>query len=416
MSPPKPSRRAAVAPFMAMDVLRQARRLEQAGRQIIHMELGEPGAPAPLLVREAAAAALRDGRLGYGEAMGDAVLRERIARHYAEHYGVEVASDRVMVTTGSSGAFLLAFLAGFDAGARIGVVQPGYPAYANILEALGLSPAPIEVGAETRFAPTMELIEAAHRRERLDGLLLMSPANPTGAMIAPAELEKICVFCEDAGVVLVSDEIYHRLEYEGRAETALRFSQGAIVVNSFSKYYAMTGWRLGWAIAPTSLARPMERLQQSLAICAPTLSQRAALAAFDAGEELESIKRGYASSRVTAVAPAAANRTAAVRAAGRSLLHLRRRFASDDRFDSVLRGHAGGDRRRRHAGRRLRPREGSDDIADFLRRIAGGCGLGRRAAQRVAEPLGLITACRRRASPWRAATSRPSWGAPDRPG
>ena len=297
MSPPKPSRRAAVAPFMAMDVLRQARRLEQAGRQIIHMELGEPGAPAPLLVREAAAAALRDGRLGYGEAMGDAVLRERIARHYAEHYGVEVASDRVMVTTGSSGAFLLAFLAGFDAGARIGVVQPGYPAYANILEALGLSLAPIEVGAETRFAPTVELIEAAHRRERLDGLLLMSPANPTGAMIAPAELEKICAFCEDAGVVLVSDEIYHRLEYEGRAETALRFSRGAIVVNSFSKYYAMTGWRLGWAIAPTSLARPMERLQQSLAICAPTLSQRAALAAFDAGEELESIKRGYARSR-----------------------------------------------------------------------------------------------------------------------
>jgi aspartate/methionine/tyrosine aminotransferase len=297
MSPPKPSRRAAVAPFMAMDVLRQARRLEQAGRQIIHMELGEPGAPAPLLVREAAVAALRDGRLGYGEAMGDAVLRERIARHYAEHYGVEVASDRVMVTTGSSGAFLLAFLAGFDAGARVGVVQPGYPPYANILEALGLSLAPIEVGPETRFAPTVELIEAAHRRERLDGLLLMSPANPTGAMIAPAELEKICAFCEDAGVVLVSDEIYHRLEYEGRAETALRFSRGAIVVNSFSKYYAMTGWRLGWAIAPASLARPMERLQQSLAICAPTLSQRAALAAFDAGEELESIKRGYARSR-----------------------------------------------------------------------------------------------------------------------
>lgn len=297
MSPPKPSRRAAVAPFMAMDVLRQARRLEQAGRQIIHMELGEPGAPAPLLVREAAVAALRDGRLGYGEAMGDAVLRERIARHYAEHYGVEVASDRVMVTTGSSGAFLLAFLAGFDAGARVGVVQPGYPPYANILESLGLSLAPIEVGPETRFAPTVELIEAAHRRERLDGLLLMSPANPTGAMIAPAELEKICTFCEDAGVVLVSDEIYHRLEYEGRAETALRFSRGAIVVNSFSKYYAMTGWRLGWAIAPASLARPMERLQQSLAICAPTLSQRAALAAFDAGEELESIKRGYARSR-----------------------------------------------------------------------------------------------------------------------
>jgi aspartate/methionine/tyrosine aminotransferase len=297
MSPPKPSRRAAVAPFMAMDVLRQARRLEQSGRHIIHMELGEPGAPAPSLVRAAAIAALQNGALGYGEALGDAVLRDRIARHYAEHYGVEVASDRVIVTTGSSGAFLLAFLAGFDAGARIGVVQPGYPAYANILEALGLIVAPIEVGARTRFAPTAELIEAAHRRERLDGLLLMSPANPTGAMIAPAELEKICAFCDDAGVSLVSDEIYHRLEYEGRAETALRFSHDAIVVNSFSKYYAMTGWRLGWAIAPESLARPMERLQQSLAICAPTLSQRAALAAFDAGAELEAIKRSYAQSR-----------------------------------------------------------------------------------------------------------------------
>jgi aspartate/methionine/tyrosine aminotransferase len=297
MSPPKPSRRAAVAPFMAMDVLRQARRLEQAGRHIIHMELGEPGAPAPLLVREAASAALRDGRLGYGEAMGDAVLRARIALHYAEHYGAEVAPDRVLATTGSSGAFLLAFLAGFDAGARIGLVQPGYPAYANILEALGLELAPIEVGPQTRFAPTASLIEAAHRKKRLDGLLLMSPANPTGAMIAPAELEKICAFCEDAGVLLVSDEIYHRLEYQGRAETALRFSRNAIVVNSFSKYYAMTGWRLGWAIAPDSLARPMERLQQSLAICAPTLSQRAALAAFDAGEELDAIKAGYAQSR-----------------------------------------------------------------------------------------------------------------------
>ncbi len=297
MSPPKPSRRAAVAPFMAMDVLRQARRLEQAGRHIIHMELGEPGAPAPRLVRAAAVAALEGGALGYGEALGDAVLRDRIARHYAEHYGAQVAPESVIVTTGSSGAFLLAFLAGFDAGARIGVVQPGYPAYANILEALGLIVSPIEVGAETRFAPTAELIEVAHRRERLDGLLLMSPANPTGAMIAPAELEKICAFCDDAGVSLVSDEIYHRLEYEGRAETALRFSHDAIVVNSFSKYYAMTGWRLGWAIAPESLARPMERLQQSLAICAPTLSQRAALAAFDAGEELEAIKASYAQSR-----------------------------------------------------------------------------------------------------------------------
>ncbi len=293
----KPSRRAAVAPFMAMDVLARARRLEQAGRHIVHMELGEPGAPAPLAVRQAAAAALGEGRVGYGEAMGDAPLRQRIARHYTEHYGVEVAPDRVLAATGSSGAFLLAFLAGFDAGARIGVARPGYPAYANILEALGLVMVPIEVGPATRFAPTAGLIEAAHRRGRLDGVLLASPANPTGSMVAPAELEKICAFCEDAGVLLVSDEIYHRLEYEGRAETALRFARDAIVVNSFSKYYAMTGWRLGWTVAPESLVRPMERLQQSLAICAPTLSQRAALAAFDATAELEAIKAGYAQSR-----------------------------------------------------------------------------------------------------------------------
>ena len=248
-------------------------------------------------------------------------------------------SDRVMVTTGSSGAFLLAFLAAFDAGARIGVIQPGYPAYANILAGSRAKfSRQSKLGRETRFAPTMELIEAAHRRERLDGLLLMSPANPTGAMIAPPELEKICAFCEDAGVVLVSDEIYHRLEYEGRAETALRFSRGAIVVNSFSKYYAMTGWRLGWAIAPASLARPMERLQQSLAICAPTLSQRAALAAFDADEELELHQARLCTQPFAANAPAAANRTAAVRAAGRRLLHLRRRFASDR---PIRRGSAG---------------------------------------------------------------------------
>jgi aspartate/methionine/tyrosine aminotransferase len=293
----KASNRAAVAPFMAMDVLRRAKTLEQAGRRIIHMELGEPGAPAPALVCEAAQRALVDGGIGYGEALGDLALRTRIARHYAEHYGVDLPAEQIIVTTGSSGAFLLSFICGFDAGVKIGVVQPGYPAYANILQALGLSSVSIEVCEETRFAPTAELVEAAYRRERFDGLLLMSPANPTGAMIAPEELRKICEFCSDAGVLLISDEIYHRLEYVGRAETALRYSPNAVVVNSFSKYYAMTGWRLGWIVAPPGLMRPLERLQQSLAICAPTLSQRAALAAFDATDELEAIKAGYAKSR-----------------------------------------------------------------------------------------------------------------------
>ncbi len=296
-SPLRPSRRSAIAPFMAMDALRDAKALEREGRRIIHMELGEPGAPAPALVREAAARALRDGRLGYGEALGDAQLREKIAAHYAARYGADVSPDRVIVTTGSSGGFLLAFLAAFDSGARIAVTTPGYPAYANILAALGLEIVPLEVGHETRFAPTAALLEKAHRDKKIDGALFMSPANPTGAMIDAEELARICGFCDESGIVFVSDEIYHGLEYTQPAQTALCFSPRAIVVNSFSKYYAMTGWRLGWLIAPQALIRPLERLQQSLAICAPTISQCAAMAAFEARAELEENCAAYARNR-----------------------------------------------------------------------------------------------------------------------
>jgi len=292
-----PSRRSDIAPFMAMDALRDARALERAGRRIVHMELGEPGAPAPRLVREAAEAALRGGRIGYGEALGDAGLRARIAAHYAARYGVDVGADRVVVTTGSSGGFMLALLAAFDAGARIAVTAPGYPAYANILASLGLEAVPLPIGPATRFAPTAAMLEAAHREKKLDGALFMSPANPTGAVIESEELARICAFCDEAGVVFVSDEIYHGLEYAAPAETALRFTQSAIVVNSFSKYYAMTGWRLGWLVAPPAFMRPLERLQQSLAICAPTISQRAALAAFDATEELQENRAAYARNR-----------------------------------------------------------------------------------------------------------------------
>ncbi|MBM3552486.1 MAG: pyridoxal phosphate-dependent aminotransferase [Alphaproteobacteria bacterium] len=298
MKPPlSPSRRSNIAPFMAMDVLRDAKALERAGRSIIHLELGEPGVAAPRRVREAAMEAMRHGAIGYGEALGEAALRARIARHYGERYDVDVAPERVIVTTGSSGGFLIAFLAAFDQGSRIAVTAPGYPAYANILSALGLEPVLLDVGDETRFAPTAAILEAAHRARKLHGALFMSPANPTGAMVAREELARICAFCEEAGILLVSDEIYHGLEYETRAETALRFSDRALVINSFSKYYAMTGWRLGWLAAPAELMRPLERLQQSLAICAPTLSQRAALAAFDAGDELEANRAVYGRNR-----------------------------------------------------------------------------------------------------------------------
>jgi aspartate/methionine/tyrosine aminotransferase len=301
MSRLRPSRRSRVAPFMAMEALSEARALERAGRHIIHMELGEPGAPVPRLVRAAAEAALAGGALGYGEALGDPALRARIAGHYLTRYGVEVAPERVIVTTGSSGGFMLALLAAFDPGARIAVTAPGYPAYANILASLGLEAVPLPVGAETRFAPTAAMLEATHRDKPLDGALLMSPANPTGAMIGKEEFARICAFCADAGVVFVSDEIYHGLEYAEPAQTALAFTRAAIVVNSFSKYYAMTGWRLGWLVAPEELMRPLELLQQSLAICAPTISQRAALAAFDATDELEANRAACARNRALLV-------------------------------------------------------------------------------------------------------------------
>ncbi len=294
---PKPSRRSDIAPFLAMDVLRQSTELERAGRRIVHMELGEPGAPVPQAVRAAAEAALRSGRVGYGEALGDLALRTRIAAHYDKTYGASVAPDRVIVTTGSSGGFLLALTAAFDPGARIAVTAPGYPAYTNILAALGMEAVTLPVGHETRFAPTASALEAAHRQKPLQGALFMSPANPTGAMIPAKELAQICQFCDNAGIVLVSDEIYHGLEYETPARTALSFTSNAIIVNSFSKYYAMTGWRLGWLIAPETLMRPLERLQQSLAICAPTISQKAALSAFDARQELEANRAVYARNR-----------------------------------------------------------------------------------------------------------------------
>lgn len=280
-----------------MDVLREASRLEAQGRSIIHLEVGEPGAPPPRPVREAAQKALEGGRIPYTEALGRAPLRARIARHYADTYGVDVPADRIVITTGSSGGFLLAFLALFEPGDRVAISAPGYPAYRNILEALGCIPVPIEVGAATRFVVTADLIEAAHANTPLAGTLLMSPGNPSGTMIAPDALRDICDCCERLGIAFVSDEIYHGLTYGASAQTALRYSSQATIVNSFSKYYCMTGWRIGWLIAPEPLMRSLERLQQSLAISVPYLSQVAAEAAFEANDELETVKAGYAQSR-----------------------------------------------------------------------------------------------------------------------
>ncbi len=280
-----------------MDVLAAAAALEAAGRKIVHMEVGQPGAPAPGPVLKAAAEALKGGRLGYTEALGIMPLRERIARHYRDAYGVDLPPARVMVTTGSSGGFNLLFLGAFDPGDRIAMASPGYPAYRNILKALGLIAVEIEVGPDTRWALTAEHVERAHAEAPLAGVLVASPANPTGTMTSPEELKRLVETCDALGIRFISDEIYHRLVYSGRAETALRLGAHAIVVNSFSKYYCMTGWRVGWLVLPEDLIRPFERLSQSLYISVPELSQRAAVAAFDSTAELETVKAGYERNR-----------------------------------------------------------------------------------------------------------------------
>lgn len=297
--PLKTARRAGIAPFIVMDVMRAAwardDRLADPRDATVRMEVGQPGTPAPAAVRAAAKAAIDSDLLGYTEAMGIEPLRARIARHYAETYGVALDPTRICVTTGSSGGFLLAFLAAFDAGDRVALADPGYPAYRNILKALDCVPVGLPATAATKFQPTPALLDAAGGD--LAGLIVASPANPTGSMLSPAELEALVAWCARRGTRLVSDEIYHGIVYDGRAATALAYGDEAFVVNSFSKYWSMTGWRLGWIVVPPDLVRAVERLAQNLFISPPTLAQRAAIAAFDARDETEGHVRAYRANR-----------------------------------------------------------------------------------------------------------------------
>jgi aspartate/methionine/tyrosine aminotransferase len=286
-----------VSSFLAMDVLSAAAAKERRGESVVHMEVGQPSAPAPRAAREAARAALDLGRIGYTEALGMSALRERIARHYRDAYGVAVAPERVVVTTGSSAGFVLAFLALFDPGQRVAITAPGYPAYRNILEALGVEPVTIPLAKAEGWIMTAGAVERAHGDKPLHGILAMSPANPSGAMIGREALAALSETCRRLGLWFVSDEIYHGLTYGEAATTALASDEDAVVINSFSKYYCMTGWRIGWIVVPERLVRPMERLAQNLYISPPYLSQVAALAAFDAGDELEAVKAGYARNR-----------------------------------------------------------------------------------------------------------------------
>ena len=292
-----PSARSGVPPFMVMDVMAAAERLEAQGRTIVHMEVGQPAAGAPASAIAAVRAALGSGAHGYTAALGIASLRRRIAQSYAQWHDVEVDPERVVVTTGSSAAFMLTFFALFEAGDRVAVAVPGYPPYRHILSALGCEPVLIETSAATRWALSSDLLLAQHRVRPLKGVVVGSPANPTGTMMTAAALRDLTQSAEDAGIAVISDEIYHGLDYTFRAQSAAALSANTIVVNSFSKYFCMTGWRIGWMVVPSSLLRTVERLQQNLAISVPTLSQIAAEAAFDGRDELENIKHGYEENR-----------------------------------------------------------------------------------------------------------------------
>jgi aspartate/methionine/tyrosine aminotransferase len=292
-----PSKRSNVPPFIVMDVMAAAATIEAAGGQVVHMEVGQPAAPAPATARQAAQAALMHGRIGYTETLGIPSLRARIARHYAEAYDLALDPARVVVTTGSSGGFILAFLALFEAGDRVALANPGYPPYRHILSALGCEPVLIETSSATRWALSAKALIAAHRQAPLKGVVIASPANPTGTMMDADALAQLIAVAESEGIRVISDEIYHGLDYAFAAETAANLSERALVINSFSKYFCMTGWRVGWVVVPEPLVRTIERLQGNLAISVPTLAQIAAEAAFDGRAEMEAVKHGYEENR-----------------------------------------------------------------------------------------------------------------------
>lgn len=295
--PIKSSLRSGVDPFLAMDVMRKAGHLEKEGRSILHMEVGQPGAPAPLAVREAAGRALADGVIGYTDALGLMALRERISRYYDDRFGLSVSPERIAVTTGSSAGFSLVFLAALNPGDRVVMPTPAYPAYRNVLKALGLEPVEVSVTAESRWVLTPEHLLSVHKEKPVQAVLIASPANPSGTVMRSEDFKALIETCDEAGILFISDEIYHGLVFDGDEETALLHSDQAVIINSFSKYYCMTGWRIGWMVLPEILIRPVERLAQSLYISAPSLSQMAAIAAFDATKALEEIKAGYGRNR-----------------------------------------------------------------------------------------------------------------------
>lgn len=286
------SRRGQVDPFLVMDVVESARLLELLGRSVIHMEVGQPGTGAPLGAQAAVAAAL-DQPLGYTVSLGLPALRAGIAGLYRRWYGVEVSPDRVIVTAGSSAAFVLAFTALFDAGDRVGMGEPGYPSYRQILRALSLVPVGIPASEGNRLQPVPGDL-AGHD---IKGLIIASPGNPSGTMLSHDALATLIGHADQQGIAFISDEIYHGLHYGDRAVSALEITDNAYVINSFSKYFSMTGWRVGWMIVPPDHVRMIERLAQNMFICPPHVAQVAALAALDCEAEAEANRATYAANR-----------------------------------------------------------------------------------------------------------------------
>ena len=293
------SKRSDVEPFHAMDVLAEATRRRQAGHPVISMAVGQPSHPTPQAALEAARAALDHGRIGYTDSLGTLALRQALSGHYRARHGLSVDPKRIAITTGSSAGFNLAFLTLFDAGDSVAIARSGYPAYRNILAALGLDVLEVPVSEETQFTLTPESLEAAQALsgKRLKGVLLASPANPTGTVTGRAALKALADYCADLSIAFISDEIYHGLTFVGEETSALELTDEAIIINSFSKYYCMTGWRIGWMVLPERLVRPIERVAQSLYISAPELSQIAAEAALRAGAELDIYRESYGRNR-----------------------------------------------------------------------------------------------------------------------
>ena len=287
------SRRGAVDPFIVMDVMEEARAAEAAGRSIIHMEVGQPGTAAPRGARAHLTEAMEASPLGYSVALGLPELRARIAQHYHDKHGVNLSPERVIITSGSSGAFILAFTALFEAGARVGLGEPGYPSYRQILKALDVKPVGLPTSAENRFQP----VPSDFAGLELDGLLVASPANPSGTMLTREAMQALIDACAESETAFISDEIYQGIEYEGEAVSALELTDECYVINSFSKYFSMTGWRIGWMVVPEDHVRVLERIAQNLFICPPHVSQVAALAAMDCDDELQANLAVYSANR-----------------------------------------------------------------------------------------------------------------------